>query len=148
MNAGTTVLRGRPLVGGAAAGKVLVATAPLSFWGGYNSATGEIIDRRHPQSGRVAAGFILALPFTIGSSTTTAVLLEAVRAGSAPVAILTASVDAFLALAAIVADTLYARPLPVVALDAAAFAALRDGQWVEITPGGEVRLTAPDPHDR
>lgn len=141
MNAESTVLHGRPLVGGAAAGELLVARAPLSFWGGYDSATGEIIDRRHPLAGQVAAGRILALPYTIGSSTTTAVLLEAVRAGTAPAAILTASVDSFLALAAIVADVLYARPLPVVAIGAEAFAALRDGQWAQLTPGGDVVLT-------
>jgi len=144
MNAGSTVLHGRPLVGGAAAGELLVASAPLSFWGGYDYATGEITDRRHPLSGQIAAGRILALPYTIGSSTTTAVLLEAVRAGTAPAAILTASADAFLALAAIVADVLHAKPLPVVAIGAEAFAALRDGQWAELTPGGDVFLTPGD----
>ncbi|MGE5603551.1 MAG: aconitase X swivel domain-containing protein [Nitrososphaerales archaeon] len=140
MNADTGVLHGRALVGGAAAGEVLVARAPLSFWGGYDYNTGEIIDRRHPLAGQIAAGRVLALPFTIGSSTTTAVLLEAVRAGTAPAAILAGSTDAFLALAAIVAGELYGKPLPVIALDAEAFAALADGQWAEVTPAGEVLL--------
>ncbi len=92
MNAGSTVLHGRPLVGGAAAGELLVASAPLSFWGGYDYATGEITDRRHPLSGQIAVGRILALPYTIGSSTTTAVLSRPC-AGTAPAAILTASAD-------------------------------------------------------
>ena len=80
----------RTLVAGAARGAALVLEEPLSFWGGYDYRTGEIIDRRHPLSGEIAAGCILCLPSTRGSSTTTAVLLEAVKAGTAPAAALPA----------------------------------------------------------
>ena len=80
------IIQGRPVVAGEAAGELLFSDEPLSFWGGYDAATGEIIDRRHPLSGRIAAGRVLAIPFTKGSSTTTAVFLEAVRAGTAPAA--------------------------------------------------------------
>ena len=89
-------------------------TEPLSFWGGYDFKTGEIIDKHHPLAGVRAAGRILAVPFSKGSSTTTAVLLEAVRAGTAPAAILTTGVDSFFALASIVADVMYGRSFPVV----------------------------------
>src|SRR5512136_2776051 len=106
---------GRPLVRGAAKGKALVSDEPLSFWGGYDYHTGEIIDRRHPLSGQNAAGTVLVIPFTRGSSTTTAVLLEAVRAGTAPTAIVTTGVDSFFALASIVADEMYAKPIPILA---------------------------------
>ena len=78
--------RGRALVAGEASGLVLASAEPLSFWGGYDARTGEIIDRRHPLSGQMAAGRVLAVPFTRGSSTTAQVLLEAVRAGTAPAA--------------------------------------------------------------
>ena len=120
----TSELQGRAVVSGEARGQLLFSDAPLSFWGGYDAATGEIIDRRHPLSGQIAAGRVLAIPFTKGSSTTTAVFLEAVRAGAAPAAILTAGTDAFLALASIVADEMYGRPVPVVALAPEDFAAL------------------------
>lgn len=43
--------QGRVLVAGDAAGTVLASGEPISFWGGYDAATGEIIDRRHPLSG-------------------------------------------------------------------------------------------------
>ena len=79
---------------------------------------------------------MLAIPFTKGSSTTTAVFLEAVRAGTAPAAVLTAGTDAFLALASIVADEMYGRPVPVVALAAEDFAALAEGGWVIIQADG------------
>ena len=82
-------LHGKPFISGSAKGIALVSREPLSFWGGYDWKTGEIIDRRHPLSGEIAQGRILVIPFTRGSSTTTAVLLEAIRAGTAPTAIIT-----------------------------------------------------------
>ena len=131
-------MRGRAIIRGRAEGEALVSAEPLSFWGGYDYRTGEIIDRRHPLSGAVAAGRILALPFTRGSSTTTAVLLEAVRAGTAPAAILTTGADSFFALASIVADELYGQPIPLVALEPGDFAALRTGDWLAVEEDGTV----------
>lgn len=131
-------MRGRPLVAGEAEGELLVSAEPLSFWGGYDYSTGEIIDRRHPLSGQIAAGRVLAIPSTRGSSTTTAVLLEAVRAGTAPVAILVAGADPFLALGSIVADEMYGRPVPVIALAPADFAALQTGDRARVRSDGTV----------
>ncbi|MDE2945197.1 MAG: DUF126 domain-containing protein [Gemmatimonadota bacterium] len=122
---GSGPLTGRALVAGAAEGAVLYSSEPLSFWGGYDAETGEIIDRRHPLAGQVGAGRILAIPATRGSSTTTAVLLEAIRRGTAPAALLTRGPDTFLALAAIVAAQLYNRAPPVIALSPDDFEALR-----------------------
>jgi len=133
--------RGRALVAGGASGLVLASAEPLSFWGGYDARTGEIIDRRHPLSGQMAAGRVLAVPFTRGSSTTAQVLLEAVRAGTAPAAIVTAQVDAFVSLASIVADELYQRPLPIVVLDRADFDRLRTGESAIVKPDGTISVT-------
>jgi predicted aconitase with swiveling domain len=130
------VIRGTPVVAGAASGAALISHEPLSFWGGYDQFTGEIIDRRHPLSGQIAAGRVLALPCTRGSSTTTSILLEAVRAGKAPAAIVTDSVDRFCALASIVADEMYGQPIPLVTLASADFATLQNGEWIEVQPDG------------
>ncbi len=136
---GNAVIVGRAVVAGEAAGEALVTRDALSFWGGYDFKTGEIIDRRHPLAGVRAAGCILAVPFSKGSSTTTAVLLEAVRAGTAPAAILTTGVDSFFALASIAADVMYGRPFPVVALEPDDFAALRSGVRLTISRDGTIR---------
>jgi predicted aconitase with swiveling domain len=79
------------------------------------------------------------VPFTRGSSTTTAVLLEAIRAGTAPAAILTTARDPFFALASIVADELYSWPLPIVVLQPEAFAALRSGEQMTVNAQGIVK---------
>ncbi len=134
----SSLIQGHPVVKGTAQGLALVSQQPLSFWGGYDQHNGEIIDRRHPLSGQIAAGRVLAVPFTRGSSTTTAVLLEAIKAGTAPSAILTTRVDYFFALASIVADELYATPLAVIALPDNGFALLHSGQHIEVHVDGRV----------
>ena len=134
------LIRGQVVVAGTAAGELLVSRAPLSFWGGYDSRSGEIIDRRHPLSGQIATGRVLALPNTIGSSTTTAVLLEAVRAGTAPAAILTIGVDSFLALASVVSNEMYGRSIPLVALEPEQFQVLLTGTKANICANGRVQV--------
>jgi predicted aconitase with swiveling domain len=131
-------LQGRTIIRGERRGKALVGNEPLSFWGGYDWKTGEIIDRRHVLSGAIAKDRILAVPFTRGSSTTTAVLLEAIRAGTAPAAIITTDTDFFFALASVVAEELYASPLPLVALREVDFAQLKTDDEIEITNDGRV----------
>jgi predicted aconitase with swiveling domain len=134
------IIQGKPVVRGYAQGIALVSDEPLSFWGGYDYHTGEITDRRHPLSGSIASGRILAVPFTRGSSTTSAVLLEAVRTGSAPAAILTTGVDSFFALASIVANEMYARPIPIIAVSPQDFATLRTGDQLEIKEDGSIHV--------
>ena len=132
-------MKGRAIVAGSAQGEALVTHEALSFWGGYDFHTGTIIDKHHPLAGVSAAGRILAVPFSKGSSTTTAVLLEAVRAGTAPAAILTTDADSFFALASIVADVMYGKAFPVVALDVRDFDALETGTRLVVEPDGTVR---------
>jgi predicted aconitase with swiveling domain len=133
------VIVARPIVAGEASGETLVSADAISFWGGYDFTTGTIIDRHHSLAGVRAAGRILAVPFSKGSSTTTAVLLEAVRAGTAPAAILTTGVDSFFALASIVADVMYGKPFPVLTLEPADFDRLVTGMYLEIAADGRIR---------
>ena len=130
------ILQGNIIIPGSARAKALVSDEPLSFWGGYDWQTGEIIDRRHKLSGAIAKDRILAIPFTRGSSTTTAVLLEAIRAKTAPAAIITTDTDFFFALASVVADELYRSPLPLVSLASNDFTLLKTGDVIQVTDTG------------
>lgn len=129
---GKIIIKGKSFSPGSAVGIALVSNEPLSFWGGYDWKTGEIIDRRHSLSGEIAKDKILAIPFTRGSSTTTSVLLEALRAKTAPAAIITTATDFFFALAAIVADELYAQSFPLVSISESDFARLQTGDHIEL----------------
>ena len=95
---------GQVLVPGDASGTLLLSQDPLSFWGGYDAVSGEIIDRRHPLSGSTGTDRIMAIPGTRGSSTTTAVLIESFRRNTAPAGFLVTDRDTFLSLAAVVAE--------------------------------------------
>ena len=133
-------LIGKPVIAGNASGIALVSREPLSFWGGYDWKSGEITDRRHPLSGENAKGKVLVVPFTRGSSTTTAVLLEAIREGTAPIAIITTATDFFFALASVVAGELYEKSFPLIALSEADFGLLKTGDQIEITKDGNLLI--------
>jgi predicted aconitase with swiveling domain len=107
----------RTLVSGRAEGEALVLDEPLSFWGGVDPATGEIVDVHHPQRGANVAGRILVMPSGRGSSSSSSVLAEAIRVGTAPAAIVLFERDPILALGAIVARELYGAAVPIVVAD-------------------------------
>ena len=134
------VIQAKPLVAGAASGEALISSEPLSFWGGYDHRDGSIIDRRHPLNGKVAAGKIPGIPFTRGSSTTTAVLVESVKANTAPAAIICNRIEAFLSLAAIVADELYGQRVPIVFIEPEEFDTLKTGQRIAIRGDGSILI--------
>ncbi len=113
------------LVGGIGEGPVLALDEPLSMWGGLDPATGEIVDRRHPQCGEVVAGRVLVMPHGRGSSSAASVLAEAVRRGTAPAAIVLVERDEILAVGGLVAAELYGASCPIVVVDEAAYAAAR-----------------------
>jgi predicted aconitase with swiveling domain len=119
----------RTLVAGHASGPALVLDEPLSFWGGVDPATGDIIDVHHPQCDANVAGRVLIMPSGRGSSSSSSVLAEAIRAGTAPVAIVLFEPDPILALGAIVARELYGRTIPVVV---AQEPGVRDGESVTV----------------
>ncbi len=132
------LIHGQNLVSGSAQGKTLISLEPLSFWGGYSQSTGEIIDRRHPLSGQIGAGRIIGIPFTRGSSTSTAILLESARVGVAPAAVVLASTDPFVALASVVADELYGKGFPVVSVSDSALKTLTSDTFVRIDTLGNI----------
>jgi predicted aconitase/predicted aconitase with swiveling domain len=135
-------MRGRALVSGSAEGQALVSRQPISFWGGVNPQTGEVIDRRHDCAGAQLAGKIFVFPTGKGSSTGSAVLLEALHNGVAPAAIINSKADAILALGVVIAETFFHQTIPVVELAPGEFDRIQDGDHLKITPDGSVVITA------
>jgi predicted aconitase with swiveling domain len=115
-----------------AVGPGLVLSEPLSFWGGVDPADGTIIDRHHPQAGESVRGKVLVMPSGRGSSSSSSVLAETIRAGTGPVAIVLAEPDGILALGALVASKLYGRTTPVVVVDDATYRSIASGNEIEI----------------
>lgn len=125
-----------PLLPGPASGPVMRLSAPLSFWGGVDPNSGRIIQVRHPECGQTIGGRILCLPATIGSSSSSAVLLELIRLGIAPAALVMGTPDAILMIGCLVAREMGWTAPPAFALPAKEQGHLPD--HLSIAPDGQI----------
>lgn len=107
-------IRVKTLFAGSGEGPLLSLTSPLSFWGGVCPDTGKIINTRHAQAGCYLGGVVVYIPELIGSSSSSAVMLELIRGGHAPNAIVLGKSDAILVVGCLVARELGYQPPPVV----------------------------------
>ena len=137
----TQAIQGEALTSGSARGPVLFSDTALSFWGGVQPTSGEVIDRHHPLSGQIITGKVLAIPNGRGSCTGSSVLMEVILNGNGPAALVLEQADEILALGAIVAELVFGRVLPVVSVGSAAFARLRHAAWADVHADGQVRLS-------
>jgi predicted aconitase with swiveling domain len=126
------VMEGQVLVEGSATGQALVLQEPLSFWGGLDPSTGEIIQAGHPQRGEVVTGRILVMPSGRGSSSSATVFAETIRAGTAPAGIVLGEPDEIIAIGALAAAELYGLAIPVVVASAGAFTSIGDGDRITL----------------
>ncbi|OXI31556.1 aconitase subunit 2 [Burkholderia sp. AU16741] len=130
-----TFLTGDTLVPGSACACPIILDKPLSFWGGYDSGAGRIVDRGHPQAGASLAGKVMVMPHAKGSSSSSSVLAEAVRNGTGPVGIVLKERDLIISIGAIVAAELYAIAVPVVCVADEVYDAI-------VAATGDVRIEA------
>lgn len=107
---------------------------PLSFWGGIDAETGDITDHSHPGLGQNVVGKILVMPSGRGSSSSSSVLAEAIRRGTAPAGIVLQRPDPILAVGAIVAEFLYGISRPLVVCE---IAGIVSGDRVAIGVGAD-----------
>jgi len=133
-------IQGLALIAGNAHGKVIFTDEPLSFWGGYRAGDGKIIDTHHALYGESVAGKIFVLPSARGSSTGSGILLEAIRLGNAPAAMILKRRDAILALGAIVGRELYNKVMPLVVISDADFEKLHKAKFLWVDETGRIEF--------
>lgn len=122
----------RTFADGAACAEVVISTEPISFAGEFDAATGVVTGRRSALRGECLTGRILVYPHGRGSSSTSSILAEALRRGTAPAAIVNVSVEHIIVVAALVAQELFGRSLPIVAVAPEVLASLRTGDRLQI----------------
>jgi len=108
------IIKCRSVVGGFAEGEALVTNQPISFWGGLDPKSGLIVDKRHELWGKNVSGKILIFPYGRGSVSGTTVLLEAIRCDKAPKAIINIETEPIIAVAAVLAEKIYGKTVPIV----------------------------------
>ncbi|WP_282346328.1 aconitase family protein [Pseudomonas sp. PS01301] len=126
------IVSGRCLIDGSAQGALLFADTGLSFWGGVDPSSGEVIDRHHPLSGQSVAGRVLAIPGSRGSCTGSSVMMELISNAHAPAALVLAEPDEILTLGVLVAQHFFGRSLPVLCVGQPAFDTLRGQPWARV----------------
>jgi predicted aconitase with swiveling domain len=136
-----TILRGEVLIAGVAEAPVLRLDKPISFWGGVDPFSGRITDPRHPNHGAVIGGQVLVLPGTIGSSSSSAVMLELMASGRAPAALILAEPDAILVLGVVVAREMGHGAIPALFVPRADQGAFAGARRATIAEDGTISIS-------
>jgi len=97
-------LKGRAIFEGKAEGRALVSSSPLSFYGGVNPDTGEVIERGSELFGQSVKGRVLVFPYGKGSTVGSYVLYRLAKNGAAPCAIVNTKCETIVAVGAIIAE--------------------------------------------
>lgn len=87
----------------------------------------------HPQAGASLTGVVLVMPSGRGSSSSSYVLAEAIRAGTGPAAVVLGEPDGIVVLGALVASELYGTAVPVVVPSREDYATLGSGEALIVT---------------
>jgi len=97
-------LKGRAIFEGKAEGQALVSSSPMSFYGGVNPDTGEIVERGSELAGQTVKGRVLVFPHGKGSTVGSYVLYRLAKNGVAPSAIVNAKCETIVAVGAIISE--------------------------------------------
>ena len=111
---------------------VVYSRDSISFVGGVNIETGCIADPRHDRFGECISGTAFAFPFGKGSSGAGLVLMEMLRIGTAPAALINLRTDPVLLTGPVICKHFYQQVLPIVNLDEASFHQLADFKHIRL----------------
>lgn len=130
---GNIVLRGRGLVSGIVEGEALVSKESLVWSHGVDPQTGNIDDVRVSVCGECVRDKILIYPLGKGSTSGATWMLEAVRCGNGPKAIVNCETELIIVAGAVLSGAIYGREIPVVdRLSPEPLQVIETGDWVRV----------------
>jgi predicted aconitase with swiveling domain len=121
---GNLIMQGRKIYGGKVVGEALVTGDDISFYGGCDPETGEIVEKGHHLEGKSITGKILVFPSGKGSTVGSYVLYALKRAGKAPLAIVNRVMDPVVAVGCIISE--------IPAVDQIEIEKIKTGQRIEV----------------
>ncbi|MCJ7701015.1 MAG: DUF126 domain-containing protein [Anaerolineales bacterium] len=98
------ILKGRTIYKGVAEGQALVTSQGISFFGGVDPDTGEVVERGHQLEGLTIAGKVLVFPTGKGSTVGSYTLYRLKHNGKAPAAIINAECETITAVGCIISE--------------------------------------------
>jgi predicted aconitase with swiveling domain len=97
-------LKGRIIFKGVAEGEALTTTQPISFYGGVDPETSEILEKGHELQGKRVKGKILVFPNGKGSTVGSYTLYRLKKGGVAPAGIINRECETVVAVGAIISE--------------------------------------------
>jgi predicted aconitase with swiveling domain len=97
-------LKGRIIFKGIAEGEALTTTQPISFYGGVDPETSEILEKGHELQGKRIKGKILVFPNGKGSTVGSYTLYRLKKGGVAPAGIINRECETVVAVGAIISE--------------------------------------------
>jgi uncharacterized protein len=98
------ILTGRKICAGRAEGEALVTNMGISFYGGVDPETGEVVERGHALEGQCITGKVLVFPTGKGSTVGSYTLYRLKLGGMAPAAIVNAECETITAVGCIISE--------------------------------------------
>ncbi len=97
-------IKGRIISKGVAEAEALATTQPISFYGGVDPETSEILEKGHELQGMQIKGKILVFPTGKGSTVGSYTLYRLRKGGVAPAGIINSDCETVVAVGAIISD--------------------------------------------
>nr|WP_246335891.1 DUF126 domain-containing protein [Vibrio marinisediminis] len=110
--------------------ELIYSQQAISFVGGVDIETGKVADHRHDCFGQSIKDKVFAFPFGKGSSGAGLVLMEMLRLGTAPKAIINLRSDPVLLTGPLICKHFYQQIIPIINLSEADYQQLAHGEWV------------------
>src|SRR5215468_5523588 len=119
------------LLPGRARGRVLKLPR-LSLWGGVDPYTGRLTDPALPHVGESVKDRVLMIAEPVGSSSSSAVLLELLHGGNAPAAVVLGRADAIVSLGVLVAREMGWATIPIALMPPSEQERIADGEMLRV----------------
>lgn len=131
------IIKCKSVISGLGRLKLVASDESFSFVGGVNIQTGEITDYRHANYQENIKGKAFAFPFGRGSSGAGLVLMEMLRIGTAPAALINIHTDPVILTGPLICKHFYNQILPVINLRGEDFEKLKGAEEIELCEDGE-----------
>ena len=128
-----TILTGRSITSGVAEGEALVSSHAFGFTHGVEPTTGQIEDKRHDWLGKNVKGKVLVFPYGKSSTSGGLYILEMIRCGNAPAAVINLNTEPVIGAGFIMAEIFYNKAIPVIdSLDQNPIELIKTGDRVKV----------------
>jgi predicted aconitase with swiveling domain len=98
------IFKGRKISPGNAEGEALVSSMGISFFGGIDPESGQVVEKGHILEGQFICGKVLVFPTGKGSTVGSYTLFRLKKANKAPAAIINAEAETITAVGCIISD--------------------------------------------